>query len=78
MCEVINGVGQQIEVSTNLQREGRAPDKGRDITRQKEAPGLDTGYAESWSDGNDQDAALLVKILNYVSAQVQMKHYIQF
>lgn len=33
VCEVINGVGQQIEVSTNLQREGRAPDKGRDIRR---------------------------------------------
>lgn len=33
VCKVINGVGQQIEVSTNLQREGRAPDKGSDITR---------------------------------------------
>lgn len=33
VCEVINGVGQQIEVSTNLQREGRVPDKGRDVRR---------------------------------------------
>lgn len=59
MCKVINGVGQQIEVSANLQRKGKAPDKGRDITRQKKAHGLDTGYTESWSDGKDQDMVLL-------------------
>lgn len=33
VCEVINGVGKQIEVSTNLQRERRAPDKGRHVRR---------------------------------------------
>lgn len=33
---------------------------------------------EAWSPGKGQDMGLRVKILNYVSAQVQIQYYVQY